>query len=280
MSPSEIEQNWKFTKNDGYLALKLVNQLRTEVVKVFEAEARKILEEGEALPIVVDCTQLTDITQPWVRALIQLQKGLKDKGKHLRLFNVPPSITEILRAQGVDKALGKSDSLYEALIELKVVERKKMDVHFVNPFLAATIKVLQTQANLVSKPGKIGIKQGDAAFSGDISGVIGLVADGFNGSVVISFPEATFLRIMERMLGEKFEKITQEIQDGAAELTNMIFGQAKITLNEKGYNIKTAIPSVVSGKNHSFQSLARGPSMTIPFETEVGSFFIDLSLSS
>jgi chemotaxis protein CheX len=62
------------------------------------------------------------------------------------------------------------------------------------------------------------------------------------------------------MLGEEYTKIDQELVNGAGELTKMIFGQVKIVLNEKGYGIKTTIPSVISGKDHSLSALTKGPS--------------------
>lgn len=110
--------------------------------------------------------------------------------------------------------------------------------------------------------------------------MIGLVSDVFSGSVVISFPQATFLNVMSRMLGEEFTEITKEIEDGAGEITNIIFGQAKITLNERGYGIKTALPSVVTGQDHSILQMSTGPRVVVPFETDVGPFFVEICLSS
>lgn len=155
----------------------------------------------------------------------------------------------------------------------------KLDVEFVNPFLAATLKVLEVQASTKALPGKPQLKEEGSSASGDISGVIGITSDKFNGSVVISFPEQTFLKIMSRMLGEEFTTLTKEIADGAGEFTNIIFGQAKITLNDKGYGIKMAIPSVITGKNHIIHGITKGPVVMIPFETDLGPFYIEISLS-
>lgn len=158
-------------------------------------------------------------------------------------------------------------------------EQKVLDVNFVNPFLDATMHVLKTQSSTEAIPGQIFKKEPQEKFPGDISGVIGLVSDVFTGSVVISFPKETFLGIMSRMLGEEFTEITQDIEDGAGELTNIIFGQAKITLNERGYGINTAIPSVITGKNHSISQVSKGPRLVIPFETDVGAFFVEICIS-
>lgn len=156
---------------------------------------------------------------------------------------------------------------------------KVLDVDFINPFLSATVKVLETQASTKSTAGKVYKKPARDKFTGDISGVIGLVSEAFTGSVVISFPETTFLQIMSRMLGEECSKITPEIQDGAGEITNMIFGQAKVSLNEKGFGIKTALPSVVSGTDHSIVQMSNGPRIVVPFKTDVGEFFIEISVA-
>ncbi len=68
--------------------------------------------------------------------------------------------------------------------------------------------------------------------------------------------------------------------DGAGEITNMIFGQAKIILNEKGYGIKTALPSVVTGKDHNLLSITKGPVVTVPFTSTAGNFFVEICISA
>ena len=142
------------------------------------------------------------------------------------------------------------------------------------------MKVLSIQAQIKVTAGKIYRKDEQKSFMGDISGVIGLVSESFSGSVVVTFPAATFLKIMSNMLGETFTEINKDIQDGAAEITNMIFGHAKTQLNERGYGIKTALPSVVVGKDHTVQSLSQGPHFVVPFESDSGPFFVEICLSA
>lgn len=154
-----------------------------------------------------------------------------------------------------------------------------IDINFVNPFLAATLNVLKIQASVEATPGKVHLKKNDDALKGDVSGVIGIVSDTFNGSVVISFPEKTFLKVMSGMLGEEYTELTKDILDGAGEITNMIFGMAKVTLNERGYGIKIALPQVISGKGHSLSAMSKGPTVIIPFSSTAGDFFVEVSLS-
>ena len=155
-----------------------------------------------------------------------------------------------------------------------------IDPNFINPFLAATLHVLKVQAYVEATPGKVYLKKDNEHLLGDVSGVIGLVSEKFTGNVIISFPQQTFLKVISSMLEEEYTEINKEILDGAGEITNMIFGQAKIVLNEKGYAIKTALPSVISGKGHTLSSLSKGPIIVVPFASSVGEFFVEIFLSA
>jgi chemotaxis protein CheX len=79
------------------------------------------------------------------------------------------------------------------------------------------------------------------------------------------------------MLGEEFTTIDKEIIDGVSELTNMIYGQAKVMLNTNGYHLTTALPLVIFGQENSLSSFFDNPVVVVPFETEFGTFFVELS---
>jgi len=157
---------------------------------------------------------------------------------------------------------------------------RTISAEFIDPFLVSTLNVLKLQASTVAVSGTPFRKEHGDKFLGDISGVIGLVTDDFTGSVVISFPEKTFLTVMSRMLGEEFTSMTPDIQDGAGELTNIIFGSSKVVLNQKGFNIQTALPSVIVGEGHAILSPNRGLRVAIPFSSDAGDFFIEICLSA
>src|SRR5688572_11064834 len=95
------------------------------------------------------------------------------------------------------------------------------------------------------KNGKPFLKGSGPSPSMDIAAVIGLTSKSFNGSVAICFPKAVFLMIMEKLLGETHKDIDKELEDGASELLNIIFGQAKKVLYAKGYAIERAVPTIV-----------------------------------
>lgn len=156
-----------------------------------------------------------------------------------------------------------------------------LDINFINPFLGATLSVLKVQAGITAEAGKVFRKDSlnQSPSQSDITGIIGIVSDAFNGSVSISFPEATFLKVMSGMLGEDITEMSRDLLDGAGEVTNMIFGQAKVILNERGYGVKIALPQVISGKKHALNQTSKGPTVIVPFSSPAGNFFIEISLS-
>ena len=78
--------------------------------------------------------------------------------------------------------------------------------------------------------------------------VIGITSPTLQGSMSVHFPETVFLELMNRMLGENMTKIEPGLEDGAAEITNIIFGTAKTKLNELDFKIQMALPTLIRGK--------------------------------
>lgn len=270
---------FSFLKGDGYVTLRLVGYLDEDQIKTYEASLALYLLDP-CPHFIINCEHLSEFSKGWIRALLKLKADLKTYNKEMRLILVKNPLLALLKKEGVDTSFKYSPGLREALVELGLVTKKMLDTDFINPFLNATLNVLKIQAGVEAKAGKIFLKSDDKKNSGDISGVIGLISDSFSGSVNITFPEKVFLEIVSGMLGEEYTEMSQDIVDAAGEITNMIFGQAKVILNEKGYGIKTAIPSVVSGKNHSLEALTKGPIVVVPFESSKGSFFVEICLSA
>ena len=271
--------SFSFIKGDGYVTLRLVGSLDDDQIKLYDAGLA--LQLTDPCPhFIVNCEHLSFLSKGWVRALLKLKADLKTYNKEMRLIQVKPPIVAQLKKEGIDSSFKYAAGLREALVDLGLVTKKMLDTDFINPFLNATLNVLKVQASVDAKPGKVFVKTDAQKSVGDISGVIGLVSDSFSGSVNITFPEKVFLEIVSGMLGETYTEMSQDIIDAAGEITNMIFGQAKVILNEKGYGIKTAIPSVVSGKNHALETLTKGPIVVVPFESSKGSFFVEICLSA
>jgi chemotaxis protein CheX len=142
-----------------------------------------------------------------------------------------------------------------------------MNVKFINPFLEGTISVLKTMAFVEPRAGKPYLKV-DSLAKGDISGIIGLTGSA-TGSMALSFSEAAILKIVSNMLGEDYKSMND----------SMISGVARKNLEADGFYIQSAIPTVVTGKNHSITHVMGGPSLIIPFEIDEGTFVVDVCLT-
>jgi len=151
-----------------------------------------------------------------------------------------------------------------------------MDVKLINPFLTATLTVLETMAFIKAEAGKPYLKKDNVA-QGDVSGVVGLTG-GANGTVSVTFDEACILNIVSSMFGEEMKELNRDISDAVGELANMISGQARQQIEKFGKIIHGAIPTVITGKDHKLISMTKGPIIAIPFKTDAGSFTVEVCL--
>ncbi len=149
-----------------------------------------------------------------------------------------------------------------------------MDAKLINPFINATMNVLETMAFVKVKADKPYLKKDDIA-KGDVTGVIGLTGAS-NGTIAVTFDEGSILKIVSNMFGEEMKELNSEVADAVGELTNMISGQARRELEEIGKVFEAAIPSVIAGKNHQITHYTDGPKIAIPFTTEGGAFTIEV----
>ena len=151
-----------------------------------------------------------------------------------------------------------------------------MDVKLINPFINATVNVLQTMAFIECQAGKPYLKK-DSVAQGDVSGVIGFTGES-NGTVSVTFDELCILKVVSNMFGEEMKELNDEVSDAVGEITNMISGQARKELEEMGRLFHGAIPTVITGKNHKIESTTKGPKIAIPFTIESGTFTIVVCL--
>ncbi|MGZ3772194.1 MAG: chemotaxis protein CheX [Pseudobdellovibrionaceae bacterium] len=151
------------------------------------------------------------------------------------------------------------------------------DKRLINAFVDGVIKTLKTMAQTEATPGKPYIEP-QFVLKGEIAGMVGMVAPPLKGTLLISYNKESILHILENMLGEKYSEISNEVSDAVGELTNMIYGSAKTTLNQMGYNFEMAVPSVISG-DFTITQADKGATLVIPFNLANGStFFVEITV--
>lgn len=153
---------------------------------------------------------------------------------------------------------------------------KKLDVQFFKAFVDGTLKTLSVQCSVNAECGKPFIKNTKPQPEFDLAGVISISCEAFNGTITLCFPEKVFLAVMSSMLGEPYTEITADLENGAAEILNIIFGTAKTVLNQQGYLLEKAIPTVIRGINIRTSSLSSKMIMVLPFATASGEFHIEI----
>lgn len=157
--------------------------------------------------------------------------------------------------------------------------QKMMDVRYINPFVEATIFVLKTMCRIEAVRKDLKLKQVNCSY-GDASAVIGLMGEGLEGSVAISFGEELMSEIVAMMVGSSPDDLTlEEMYDGLGELVNMIAGNAKSALSSsEGMSLSLSLPTLISGPGHEIAHRSDTPCFVVTFETKGRSFALQVAL--
>jgi len=149
-----------------------------------------------------------------------------------------------------------------------------MNTDYINPFIESTISVFETMLGCSVTRKAISVHDTFAP-EYDVTGIIGLSGKA-SGDIVISFERKLTLLATEALVGEKYDDITDDVIDTVGELTNMIAGNAKSSMEE--LELTLALPTVIVGKNHTIRFPSRVKPISIPFESEWGNFSIEVGL--
>ena len=268
---------FEFVSQDEYMILKLKGDCNGGDRPSIDEEFEKRLKGTGMKFLVVQCSECGEMNTQFLRNLAQIYRQLKAINGKLCLIHANEAIQEAIRKNGLDRLLITKMSLKGALVEFGLSKARDFDVNFINPFINATQRTLKIQGQMDAKPAKAFLKKPtDPMLLGDISGIIGITSETFNGTLAISFPEKVFLKLASGMLAQPYTSITNEIVDLAGEFSNIILGQAKIELNALGYKIQQAIPSCVWGKDHKIKHFGGGACIVVPFETPEGVFHVEI----
>ena len=109
---------------------------------------------------------------------------------------------------------------------------------------------------------------GMVSLVGDISGIIGMVQQHLEGTLILCMTNETVRGILPQVIGGSVPVTHEMAVDAVGELTNMIFGQVKSDLNQRDHQIKLGIPCVVTGRGHFVSQFHRGKYMIVPFHVE------------
>ncbi len=149
-----------------------------------------------------------------------------------------------------------------------------MDPNIIMPFIKATRNIFETMLSMGVEIGDPVIKQAGEP-SLDVSGIIGFT-EGFEGAVILSFPEATALRLVSVFVGAEVTEPGEDLNDAIGELVNMIAGGAKAQF--EGRHISISCPSVIYGKGHTVSGVKSVVTVVLPCECDCGDFALEIAV--
>lgn len=249
-----------------------------------EAIAQVIKTETEAAGkvsrVVIDLSGKIDMSHNTMKVFSPIGLNLRKKEILIYVLNPPKKVSSLINQLGMASLLHPVEIVEEIpnfAPGPKTKPKAGINVAFINPFVEGTLMTLKVQCGIECKPGKPMPKDEFKSTPPlTIAGVIGIASPTFRGSIAIAFPEPTFLGVMGKMLGETYTTITQDLEDGAGELLNIIYGHAKKVLNEQGHTIDRALPTVVRGEKINIRHMSKSMAIVLPFETEMGMFIIEV----
>jgi chemotaxis protein CheX len=144
----------------------------------------------------------------------------------------------------------------------------------INPFIASTVEVFSTMLKCKLTRGEL-FANTNFHPAYEISGIIGMTGKA-SGTVVLSVDANVAASITEAMLGERPEGIDSDVIDAVGEVTNMIAGKAKASLEQ--LQMSLAIPTVITGKNHIINFGSAAQTIGIPYECPWGGITVEVGL--
>lgn len=123
-----------------------------------------------------------------------------------------------------------------------------MKTEYIDPFISASIEMIDRVTGLETKVGKILSK--DTPFRSEGILVLIGITGGFHGSVVISFTKETCYKIASAMMRCSLITELDEIARSAiGELCNMILGHTATLFSRENITLDITPPTILTGDN-------------------------------
>ena len=156
-------------------------------------------------------------------------------------------------------------------------------IEFSRPFITAAKNVFETMVFTKLETQKPSLKQNNIS-RGEVSSVLGLSGEvtkpngktKYRSMLVLSWPMETYLKVAGAMLMDTYTEYCDDIADVGGEICNMIMGNTKRELAGIGYTTNMAIPSMITGKDHSINYPKGTAVIIIPIETAHGKMFMEV----
>lgn len=146
-----------------------------------------------------------------------------------------------------------------------------MDVKYINPFIESVSEVFDTMLQAKVARGTISLTSGKSDPL-HIVALIGLSGPA-RGTVALHLPTKTALGIVSRILGVALVVADQTVNDGVAEIVNIVAGNAKAKLSATGgIPIDLGLPTLITGNHYTVEYPTKASWLQVPFNSDFGPF--------
>ena len=149
-------------------------------------------------------------------------------------------------------------------------------VEFINPFIVAVTKTLETMVGCRVTRGAPQLKKNPQSLY-PISGIIGL-SGVVAGTVVLTMSKELALKCASVMLMDEYKEFNADVFDAVGELTNVVAGNAKAQLEE--YKLSLSLPNVINGNETELHFPDNCQPISVPFTTEFGPLAVEIGFTA
>lgn len=254
-------------KDGAEAAIKSENQ-KFDVVLI-DTEVPRLMDGGFVYGIhTYKNTQDADLIVISQRDSTELPESLRSS----KFFKKPVSPNELINAMiSVLNAQHHGTGAKEPATAA-AASKYAVDVRVINAVIKATTHVLGQFGCASVKMEKAGPKSPHDPMMGEVSSVVEIKSQAFQGHLCISFDKGSFLEVVSSMLMEEQTELNKDNQDAVGEINNIIFGNAKAEISS--YGVQMTVPKVLLGSGQNVPCAQGAAGMMIPFATEKGKFYI------
>jgi chemotaxis protein CheX len=151
-----------------------------------------------------------------------------------------------------------------------------MKLEYIKPFIESVENLFATMLNCSLERGEVGVTKGETLFH-EVTALIGLSGPA-RGTVAITFPAATSIAMVNRLLGIESTEVNQTVTDGVGEIVNIVAGSAKskfVTGEEQPIDL--SLPNVVRGNDYIVEYPSGTVWLEVPFKSDLGAFTLQVT---